>query len=83
VIIASCAAVACVYAIVGQEIDRARLLVADGVISGLGIMAAATLLGTLELRTWKQILMFSLVLSLRISLKNLFVWEKTRVISDR
>ena len=62
----------------GRGVIRARLLVAEGVIGGLGIMTAATLLRTIGLRTWHQILMFTLILFLRILLKKLFVWEKQR-----
>src|SRR5437899_3016707 len=66
----------------GRGVVRARLLVAEGVIGGLGVMTAATLLRTLGLRTWHQILMFTLILSLRILLKKLFVWEKQRLFAD-
>jgi hypothetical protein len=61
---------------------RARLLVAEGVIGGLGLMTAAALLRTIGLRTWHQILMFTLILSLRILLKKLFVWEKRRLFQN-
>jgi hypothetical protein len=63
----------------GRGVLRARLLVAEGVIGGLGMMTAATLLRTVGLRSWRQILMFTLILSLRILLKKLFVWEKQRL----
>ena len=53
-----------------------------GVIGGLGVMTAATLLRTIGLRTWHQILMFALILSLRILLKKLFVWEKRRLLEN-
>ena len=46
---------------------------AEGVVGGLGVMTAATLLRTIGLRTWHQILMFTLILFLRILLKKLFV----------
>jgi hypothetical protein len=62
---------------------RARLLVAQGVIGGLGVMTAATLLRTIGLRSWHQILMFTLILSLRILLKKLFVWERERLLENR
>ena len=45
-------------------------------------MTAATLLRTIGLRTWRQILMFTLILSLRILLKKLFVWEKQQILED-
>ena len=66
----------------GRGVLRARLLVAEGVIGGLGVMTAATLLRTIGLRTWHQILIFTLVLSLRILLKKLFVWEKRRLLEN-
>jgi hypothetical protein len=65
----------------GRGISRARLLVAEGVIGGLGVMTAATLLRTIGLRSWRQILMFTLILSLRIVLKRLFVWEKKQLLA--
>ena len=60
-------------------VTRARLLVAEGVIGGLGVMTAATLLRMIGLRGWHQILMFTLILLLRVLLKKLFVWEKHRL----
>jgi hypothetical protein len=36
----------------GHGVLSARLLVAEGVIGGLGVMTAATLLSTIGLRTW-------------------------------
>ena len=66
----------------GRGVIRARLLMAEGVIGGLGVMTAVTLLRTIGLRTWHQILMFTLILFLRILLKDLFVWEKQRLFQD-
>ena len=40
----------------------ARLAVADGIVAGLGFKTAATLLRTIELRSWNAILMFCLVI---------------------
>jgi hypothetical protein len=71
-------AVALVSLSLGRGVIRARLLVAEGVIGGLGVMTAATLLRTIGLRTWRHIL-FTLILFLRILLKRLFVWEKQRL----
>jgi hypothetical protein len=73
------AAALCSSLSLGRGVMRARLLVAEGVIGGLGVMTAATLLRTIGLRTWHQILMFTLILFLRILLKKLFVWEKQRL----
>src|SRR6266849_11045447 len=66
----------------GRGVLQARLRVAEGVIGGLGVMTAATLLRTIGLRTWHQILMFTLILFLRILLKKLFVWEKQRLFQN-
>jgi len=82
VVITSFVAVALVSLSLGHGVIRARLLVAEGVIGGLGVMTAATLLRTIGLRTWRQILMFTLILFLRILLKKLFVWEKQRLFQD-
>ena len=82
VVITGFVAVALVSLSLGRGVIRARLLVAEGVIGGLGVMTAATLLRTIGLRTWRQILMFTLILFLRILLKKLFVWEKQRLFQD-
>ena len=81
-VITAFVAVALVSLGLGHGVIRARLLVAEGVISGLGVMTAATLLRTIGLHTWQQILMFTLILFLRILLKRLFVWEKGRLSQD-
>ena len=82
VVITGFVAAAMVSLGLGRGVLRARLLVAEGVIGGLGVMTAATLLRTIGLRTWHQILIFTLVLSLRILLKKLFVWEKRRLLEN-
>ena len=82
VVITAFVAVALVSLSLGAGVIRARLLVEEGVIGGLGAMTAATLLRTIGLRTWRQILMFTLILFLRILLKKLFVWEKERLSQD-
>ena len=82
VVITGFVAAALVSLSFGHGVIRARLLVAEGVIGGLGVMTAATLLRTIGLHTWHQILMFALILFLRILLKKLFVWEKERLSQD-
>ena len=82
VVITGFVAAAMVSLGLGRGVLRARLLVAEGVIGGLGVMTAATLLRTIGLRTWRQILLFTLVLSLRILLKKLFAWEKRRLLEN-
>ncbi|MEH2306853.1 DUF1622 domain-containing protein [Nostoc sp.] len=63
------------------NVYQARLIVAEGVVTSLNFMVAATLLKTINLRTWRQILVFSLILSIRIFLKKLFVWEKMQIMT--
>lgn len=63
-------------------IGRARILVAEGAILTLSFKTAGTLMKTLELHTWNQILTFGAILALRVILKQLFVWEKSRVIAS-
>jgi hypothetical protein len=82
VIITGLVTVGLVSLSLGRSVVQARLLVAEGVIGGLGLMTAASLLRTIWLRTWRQILMFTLILSLRILLKKLFVWEKQRLFQN-
>ena len=65
----------------GGGIPRARLTAADGVILGLGLITAATLLRTIELRTWDQIAHLTVILTLRTLLKRLFVWERNRILA--
>lgn len=62
-----------------KDITRARLVAADGVITGLSFKLAATLLKTLSLQSWQQIAMFAAIFALRIILKRLFVWERQRL----
>lgn len=63
----------------GGSVTNARLIVAEGAILGLSFKLAATLLKTLELHSWNQIMMFGAILALRTILKQLFVWEKHQV----
>jgi hypothetical protein len=62
-------------------IPLARLHAADGVIAALGLLTAATLLKTIELRTWTQIGVFAVVLALRVGLKQFFAWERHRILA--
>lgn len=64
-----------------RNIDRARLLVAEGVLTSLSFTVAATLLRIINLQTWRQILIFSIILSLRTILKKVFAWEKTQILT--
>lgn len=53
-----------------HSIVGARLIVADGIVAGLGFKTAATLLKTIELRSWDAILMFVAVFALRSFIKQ-------------
>jgi uncharacterized membrane protein len=60
-------------------ITHARLLIAQGVLTGLSFKLASTLLKTILLVTWHQILIFAAIFALRTLLKRLFVWEQTHL----
>lgn len=62
-----------------KNITQARLIVADGAITALSFKLAGTLLKTIGLRTWQQILMFVAIFALRTILKRLFTWERERI----
>ncbi len=61
------------------NIIQARLIVADGAITGLSFKVAGTLLKTIQLHTLQQILMFAAIFTLRTLLKRFFTWEKGRL----
>jgi uncharacterized membrane protein len=62
------------------SIDRARLLVIDGILWGLGFKLAATLLKTLDLHSWQQILIFALILALRTLVKQVALWQRRHLV---
>lgn len=66
-----------------RDVTRARLMVIEGVLLGLSIKLAATLLRTIELHTWDQILAFASILAMRTLLKRMFVWEQSRLLRSR
>ena len=68
--------VACLILIRTKDILRARLIIADGVINGLSFKMAGTLLKTIKLQTWQQLLMFVAIFALRTILKQVFTWER-------
>jgi uncharacterized membrane protein len=76
VVVAGYAAAAMVKLARGCGVTRARLLIAEGAVLGLSFKVAATLLGTLEIHTWDQILMFAAIFAMRTILKQLFLWER-------
>lgn len=63
----------------GRGLDTARLLIADGVLAGLGFSLAATLLKVIGLQQWVQIRTFATVFVLRTLLKQVFLHERTSV----
>ena len=66
-----------------HDLDRGRLLLADGAVFSLGFKTAASLLKTLELNTWNQIGAFVAVLALRTVLKRAFAAEKLSLTERR
>lgn len=59
-----------------HDSDRARMIIADGVLAALSFSVAGTLLKTIGLESWEQIRMFAFVLLLRTLLKRVFQWEQ-------
>lgn len=72
----------------GQGSDRARRVIAEGVLAALSFSVAGTLLKTIALNSWVDIRTFAFVLVLRTALKKVFqvegrAIERRRVISTR
>lgn len=59
-----------------RDLNRTRLLVADGILFALSFKTAATLLRTAELSGWTQIAMFVAIFALRIVLGRVVGWER-------
>jgi uncharacterized membrane protein len=59
-----------------RDSDRARLLMADGVILALGFSVAGALLKTIGAGTWRQIGIFAFVLAFRTGMKRVFAEER-------
>lgn len=62
-----------------KDVQLARLQAATGVVTGLSFKLAGTLLTTIQLHTWQQILMFTAIFTLRTVLKRVFTWEQARL----
>src|SRR3954454_11849905 len=62
-----------------RDVNRARLVMADGVINGLGVLVIGALLRVITLESWDDIGLFAVIFSLRTLLKRLFVWEEARL----
>jgi uncharacterized membrane protein len=58
------------------ELERARLLVAEGAVLALSFETGATLLKTLDLPNWDRIAAFAAILALRTALKHAFASEQ-------
>ncbi len=77
--IASYALVAGIVLVRSRDITRSRLLVVEGALWGLSIKLAASLLKTIELHDWTQILTFAAILALRTLLRQVFTWEQAQL----
>ena len=60
-------------------ITRVRLLLSQAVVTALGVMTAATLLKSTQLRTWSAIGAFAAILTLRTAVKRALAWEAARI----
>lgn len=60
----------------GRGSDRARRVIAEGVLAALSFSVAGTLLKTIALNSWTDIRMFAFVLALRTALKHVFRAEQ-------
>ena len=74
------AARACLAIAKGAGVDRARALIAEGVLSALGFSLCATLLKVIGLESWVQIRTFATVFVLRTLLKQVFLKEQMHVL---
>lgn len=63
------------------DTGRVRLLVADGVLWVLSFTLAATLLNSVLVHTWLQILTFAVIVAFRFLLRRLFAWERARLLA--
>lgn len=56
--------------------ERTRFLVIQGSLWGLDFKLAATLLKTIGIHNWRDILAFAAILCLRTLIKRVLVWEQ-------
>lgn len=63
----------------GRSIDYARQLLVQGMLAGLSLTAAATLLRLLTARGWNDVAMIAVLLTLRTGLKQALAWEQRRL----
>lgn len=62
-----------------QDLAAVRLLVIQGSLWGLSLKTAASLLKTIEIRSWEQIAAFTAILALRTLVKRVMTWEESRL----
>ncbi len=77
-VIAGYAAAAVASLLRTRDVAAARLLLADGVLTGLSIKLAAALLRTIVVQSWDEVLTFAAIFAIRQVLKRVFVWEAER-----
>ena len=64
------------YAAAASNTNRAKFLMADGVLTALTWSVAATLLKAIGLRSWHEIGMFAFALTFRTAMKRVFAAER-------
>jgi len=70
---------ALVILIRGRSIDHARRVLVRGMLAGLSLTAAATLLRLLTARNWHDVAMIAVLLTLRTGLKQALRREQRRI----
>ncbi|MCH8684770.1 DUF1622 domain-containing protein [Pedomonas mirosovicensis] len=63
----------------GQPVDRSRIILLHGMLAGLSLTVAATLLRLLITRDWQGIGMTASILLLRTILKQVLRWEERQL----
>lgn len=61
-----------------QGVPAARRVLADGILTGLGVLLAASILHLLVVQGWESLLELASLLLIRTLLKALFTWESAR-----
>ena len=64
-----------------RQSDEVRLVIARGVLAGLGVSMAGTLLKAIGLGSWVEIRMFAFVFALRTLLKQVFKSEERAILA--
>ena len=63
----------------GCSIDHVRRLLVRGMLAGLSLTVAATLLRLLMARSWHDVAMIAVLLTLRTGLKQALAWEQRQL----